>query len=403
MEDDAPSSARADREVKGEDEAGDVRMTDSKPTYKSWKKKYRKMRIKFEKIMQDGEDLYLQEQRGLKRAKELAIENDRLLDMLLDMNNSHQWPTDKRIDVRLDVSDDEKLDIDGKDISGPHPQKSLKGLLQDIPHLDFDAVSARFPEQVADLLVGTESPAADAAHQQHPPAFLTGDDIDNYIYLVDLQNEAKAKDRGEEFDMLPTLAPLARDGTAVVANGSSAALDAGASGTGRDAVLRNPTSVYNWLRKNAPKTFLQDGEHAAADKENGHDDDHGRSTSRAGRKSGVERGSGSTRGGRSSKRSSAAHGRGKRHSMDESMDYDEDMSFEVSTPTTVTGGGKGKRKRQVDDDPGYRPKGGSSRPTKKKRKSVGGDGDFPTPSTGKRGSRKSNASIVADDTGGLDD
>lgn len=76
MEDDGPVSARADREVKGEDDAEDVRMTDSKPTYKSWKKKYRKMRIKFEKIMQDGEDLYLQEQRGLKRAKELAIENE---------------------------------------------------------------------------------------------------------------------------------------------------------------------------------------------------------------------------------------------------------------------------------------------------------------------------------------
>ena len=66
----------ADSEAGISGSTGDVKMTDRKPTYKSWKKKYRKMRIRFEKIMQDGEDLYLQEQRGLKRAKDLAIENE---------------------------------------------------------------------------------------------------------------------------------------------------------------------------------------------------------------------------------------------------------------------------------------------------------------------------------------
>jgi hypothetical protein len=56
------------------------------------------------------------------------------------------------------------------------------------------------------------------------------------------------------------------------------------------------------------------------------------------------------------------------------------------------GVGKGKRKRVVDDDPGYRPKGGSSRPTKKKRKSEGGEG---TP-TAAKGPRKSGPASWSD-------
>ena len=53
-----------------------VESGDRKPGYKSWKKKYRKMRIVFDKKMQDGEDLHKQEAKACATAKRIAIENE---------------------------------------------------------------------------------------------------------------------------------------------------------------------------------------------------------------------------------------------------------------------------------------------------------------------------------------
>jgi hypothetical protein len=91
----------------------------------------------------------------------------------------------------------------------------------------------------------------------------------------------------------------------------------------RDASIRNPASVYNWLRRNQPQT-LQDNE-AASEK----------SASRPSNQ-------------RASKRAPAQR-------KDEDM-YDED-GMDAPTP---------KNKRKRDEDTGYRPKGGSSRSKKKK-------------------------------------
>lgn len=96
----------------------------------------------------------------------------------------------------------------------------------------------------------------------------------------------------------------------------------------RDAALRNPVSVYNWLRKHQPQVFLQDNE-ANPDK----------SASRA-------------PAARASKRTPAQ--------AKPEQEYDDDGIL-----IEYTGTSRGKRKR--DDDGGYRPKGGSSRPTKRKK------------------------------------
>lgn len=74
MEVDTPT--RPDRVVKAEDDGHDNRMADSKPTYKSWKKKYRKMRVMFEGKMREGENLYKLEQQALETANRLAVENE---------------------------------------------------------------------------------------------------------------------------------------------------------------------------------------------------------------------------------------------------------------------------------------------------------------------------------------
>lgn len=94
----------------------------------------------------------------------------------------------------------------------------------------------------------------------------------------------------------------------------------------REASIRNPASVYNWLRRNQPQT-LQDHE-AASEKS-------------------VSRPSNA----RTSKRAPAQR-------KDEDKDVFDDDGMDVE-PTP-------KNKRKRDDDTGYRPKGGSSRPKKKK-------------------------------------
>jgi hypothetical protein len=65
-----------DRAVKAEDDSHDKRMVDSKPSYRSWKKKYRKMRVIFEGKMREGENLYKLEQKALETANRLAVENE---------------------------------------------------------------------------------------------------------------------------------------------------------------------------------------------------------------------------------------------------------------------------------------------------------------------------------------
>lgn len=74
-------SALGDDDMKHEEtttgvQLPDGRITEPKPTYKSWKKKYRKMRIKFDQLQAQNEELYQMEQKALKKTKQLAIYNE---------------------------------------------------------------------------------------------------------------------------------------------------------------------------------------------------------------------------------------------------------------------------------------------------------------------------------------
>jgi hypothetical protein len=55
---------------------------DAKPPYKSWKKKYRKMRLGFDVAMSKSEELHRLEQKALRTAKRLAVENEYVVEPL---------------------------------------------------------------------------------------------------------------------------------------------------------------------------------------------------------------------------------------------------------------------------------------------------------------------------------
>lgn len=366
---DPDARRRVDVGIKHEDDGDNLQSATKKPTYRSWKKKYHKILAVFDEKMKTNEELLEAERKALATAKRIAIDNDRLLDLLLDVNNSGQIPPDKRFDLSLDPPSDEEvlcLDIDRPSTppSGPQPLKAYRKILREIPHITFATAAEHFPELVADLQAGRDSPADPHQGAPHPPSFLTADDIDNYIYEVDTRIFP------DDPDPLPTMAPLAH-------------LDENPPrDSARDSNLRNPVSVYNWLRNNAPNTFLQDGEHhdkeSNKDKDDKNGDDHhlhvpstgGRIRAKGER---APRGSGTNRNKRTSTRAAA-----------DSFEEDEGV-YETSVATpSATAAAKGKRKRVADEDPGYRPKGGSSRPTKKKRKSEGGGIDSTPTATSKR-------------------
>lgn len=73
---DRTTSASPNDDVKYEDGGPDVRMADAKPTYKSWKKKYRKSRIKFDDLQAQNEELYQLEQKTLLQTKRIAVQNE---------------------------------------------------------------------------------------------------------------------------------------------------------------------------------------------------------------------------------------------------------------------------------------------------------------------------------------
>lgn len=294
----------------------DTQLTDKKPSYKSWKKKYRKMRLEFDLRMQHSEELHKAEQKAMRLAKRLAIENDRLLDVLLEINDSPQIPPERRIDLTLE--DDEQDDETETDAS-LKPTKSLQQLIDQVPHMSYAARAERFPEILEDI--EPKDP------ELYPTAFLSAEDVDNYIAELDMRLGLRTK---------PAVPPSTQTN--------------GTSNPAANFALRNPTSVYNWLRKHAPKTFLQDLEKDKdKDKDKDHDNEHDKKP-----ESNNKRKSGATR---ATKRKSTASA----VEPVENMDWDDDGAYDVQT----TGSIRGKRKR--DEDGGYRPKGGSSRPNKKRK------------------------------------
>lgn len=115
----------------------------------------------------------------------------------------------------------------------------------------------------------------------------------------------------------------------------------------RETQLKNPVSVYNWLRKHQPQVFLQDNEP---------------STEKPPRATGS----------RSSTRKSA-----NKEALKQEQDYYDDDGIAMDLGSSS----RGKRKR--DDDGGWRPKGGASRGNKRRRE------QRDEPGRGKRGKKMS--------------
>lgn len=79
----APSPPRDDDTIPNEDARAADPATDSdadhRPRYRSWKKKWRKLRVTFDAKMHEAEVLWTQEQKAKATIKRIAVENECVL------------------------------------------------------------------------------------------------------------------------------------------------------------------------------------------------------------------------------------------------------------------------------------------------------------------------------------
>ncbi|EOA91699.1 uncharacterized protein SETTUDRAFT_133472 [Exserohilum turcica Et28A] len=319
-----------------------------KPVKRSWRRKYRKMRIKFDEAMTDSDNLIKQEWKAMGTARRLQENNDQLLDILLELNDQSRVNPRLRFDLRkLSPADTAVPSLE----SGPdalaiklqlqalrddlangaitadeyatradqlHTSQSIQQTLKSLASLEH-----RVPHTTRHDFADHPVPAIDIT--EHAPGYMSPAHEDEYLLATDQLLEQPGFDQslhhGRPIRLASAQPPLSE----------------------KDLTVRNPDSVYNWLRKHQPQVFLQDK-----------DGPHHENLSE---KSAAPK---ATKATAKAKRESAIGTPGPREHEDD----------DSAAPET----GKGRRKTGAgDDDTAYRPKGGSSRPTKRKRD----DGDTP--------------------------
>ncbi|MCJ1400845.1 hypothetical protein MMC11_004054 [Xylographa trunciseda] len=319
----------------------DISNGDVKHNYKSYKKKYNKMRHNFKEKMRISNSLFDEEHKAIRVARRLQEQNDQLLDLLLDVNESTRIPAHLRYDLR----------------SPTPPESAVPGLEPDVASrktMDLGNARAALEEARHELSTGQITPDSyrqlEAALNEalHKSLSLSRLSSTSHTVLDDVPEDDLPHDIGEsspagylslehEEEYLAALdATLEGSGPRHMASRDSHPIRS--NDRDKDVALRNPVSVYNWLRKHQPQVFLQDSD------------------------SPPDRSSAKPSNAAKTPRRSTVVAKQEPEVLD-----DEGLLISAS----LEGLSRSKRKR--DDEP-YRPKGGSSRPYKRK-KTVNGQGD----------------------------
>lgn len=324
------------------------------------------MRIQFDNAMNESNSLITQEWRAMGTARRLQENNDQLMDMLLDFNEQTRVNARLRFDLRrLSAADTAVPSLEAAPES-ESVQQRLRELRDDVAagritadeytqHADqlhnsqaiqqtlksLASLEAKVPHTTrADL---PDQPLDGIDLSEHAPGYMSPSHEEEYLLAMDQILSDPSFDlsmqNGRPLRIPTTHGPLGE----------------------KDLTVRNPDSVYNWLRKNQPQVFLQDKD--AAHPENMSEKSAPKASNANARKK--------------RDRESAVGGGAGTPGPREQHDDDDSAAPETGKGRRKTGGG--------DDDSAYRPKGGSSRPSKRKRE----DGDTPV---GKGGRKKNRAS-----------
>ncbi|KAE8395373.1 IEC3 subunit of the Ino80 complex, chromatin re-modelling-domain-containing protein [Aspergillus alliaceus] len=306
----------------------------AKQSYRSFKKKFAKLKVNFELGMRESESLIREELRIQDLSKRIQEQNDQLLETLLEFNDSlHISP-----DLRYDLS------APGDDFFLPTPEREVSPSQND-PFVASSVLKSAKAELAAGNLSAEHYRDLENTVKRNK-AFAPRMQYTSLIKIPHTPTKLEENQSGDidseyslgfftpEHETEYYLATDARLGDESAALQLSRAPDKPSFvEREREAALRNPISVYNWLRRNQPHIFLQDNENA--------------SEKSASRPSNL----------RTSKRAAP-------NQLQKDQDVHDDDSILMETGPG-SGGSKGKRKRE--EDVGSRSKGGSSRSSRKKK------------------------------------
>jgi hypothetical protein len=210
-------------------------------SYKSWRKKYRKMRLKFDDVMDETNKLFKAEHRAWNTARRIQEEIDQILELLVDINDDPKTPANMRWDLRL-PDDSETLVL----ANNPPPgAKSLSELHQSTSHSTHNLIASMastidpstiLPPDLLDLAEGYNLAA------MQPPAYLTTEYETQYLQRFDATQSSN-------------MTPMYNLPPGVEAVGPPAATRLNVKLTDRDFAVRCPVSVHSWLKRNQPQVF----------------------------------------------------------------------------------------------------------------------------------------------------
>ncbi|KAL4861499.1 hypothetical protein BDV12DRAFT_191034 [Aspergillus spectabilis] len=319
----------------------------TKQSYKSFKKKFAKLKIQFELRMKESESLIREQLRIEDISKRIQEQNDQLLGVLLEFNDTIHIAPKLRYDLNV-PGDEDILPTPDSELSPSYndPVLATSILRNAKEELATGHIMAESYKKIEDdvkrgrafaPLLGytdlTKVPHSSPTSAGQDPTIVSGDaSLDQSLGFLTPEHETEyclAAD-ARLGDMSAAL-QLSR----VPENPSLVERE-------RELALRSPVSVHHWLRKNHPNIFLQDNENA--------------SEKSASRPSNL----------RASKRSAPA-------SRKDEDTHDEDSVMMDTAPTS--GGSKSKRKREEETT--SKPKASSSRSNRKKKDDDDVDASYP--------------------------
>ncbi|KZM28480.1 uncharacterized protein EKO05_0005951 [Ascochyta rabiei] len=315
------------------------------PVKRSWRRKYRKMRIKFDNAMSQSNHLIMEEWKAMGTARRLQAENDQLLDALLDFNSQPRVSARQR----FDLSDPASTQAAEQRLHGLREQLNAGALTPEQYAQHADQLHAAQAVQRVQTSLATLEATVPHTTTTDPSALPDGIDLSEHApgYMSPAHEE----------EYLLALDQLLDDPAFDPASPHTRTLHLGPSQpplSEKELTIRNPDSVYSWLRKNQPQVFLQDKDAPH------HDNVSEKAAPKGGNKKGRQSNVGGTPGPK-----------------------EEHDGEDLAAPEAK---GKGKKGGGDPDDTAYRPKGGSSRSSKRKREA--GEGES-------KGARKKNRPSAA--------
>ncbi|KAL8928581.1 MAG: hypothetical protein Q9208_001815 [Pyrenodesmia sp. 3 TL-2023] len=320
--------------------------------------------------MRESNGLFEDEHRTTQIANRLQEQNDQLLDLLLDLNESNRIPAPLRYTLSPTPSASAVPSLEPDDPIPPShlsQARSASANLHEahvlfsrgqISPARYNEISAQLdsilhnPTRLSSLFAQTphttrESITADQLERDFTPAdtiYLTAAHEDAYLNTLD------AAIASSHHDLDATFAALKKENAPSVKDNL------------KDLSVRNPVSAYNWLRKHKPELFASMQLNDLGMPEPGQERKPKPSPKPNTSHPGGVKGSAAKR-----ERKSEVNPKVE----PEMLDDDGNVIGGILEATEMAGIGRGGKRKRGEDD-AYRPKGGSSRPGKRKRAGTGG-------------------------------